>query len=70
MIFHNFIEFFFKGEINKVLSLGVDPSRIIYANPAKPISHIRYASELAIDTMTFDNEIELQKIKQFHPHAQ
>uniref|UniRef100_A0A8D8U949 ornithine decarboxylase n=1 Tax=Cacopsylla melanoneura TaxID=428564 RepID=A0A8D8U949_9HEMI len=59
-----------KGEINKVLSLGVDPSRIIYANPAKPISHIRYASEYGIDTMTFDNEMELQKVKQFHPNAQ
>lgn len=59
-----------KGEINKVLSLGVDPSRIIYANPAKPISHIRYASQYSIDTMTFDNEIELQKVKQFHPNAQ
>lgn len=30
-----------KGEINKVLDLGVPPSRIIFAHPAKPKSHLR-----------------------------
>ena len=30
-------------EINTILNLGVDPSRIIYANPCKQNSHIRYA---------------------------
>lgn len=58
-----------QGEINKVLELGVDPRRIIFANPAKPASHIRHAAALGVDTMTFDNEIELHKIKSLYPAA-
>ena len=30
-----------KQEITTILNLGVDPSRIIYANPCKQKSHIR-----------------------------
>nr|XP_008200143.1 PREDICTED: ornithine decarboxylase 1 [Tribolium castaneum]XP_968571.3 PREDICTED: ornithine decarboxylase 1 [Tribolium castaneum] len=58
-----------KGEINKVLSLGVSPDRIIFANPAKPSSHIRHAAATNVSTMTFDNETELHKIKNFHPDS-
>lgn len=59
-----------KNEIAKVLHLGVNPSRIIFANPAKPLNHIRYASEVKVNTMTFDNEIELQKVQKLFPTAQ
>ncbi|XP_049880038.1 ornithine decarboxylase 1-like [Pectinophora gossypiella] len=58
-----------KGEIELVTSLGVSPDRIIFANPAKMSSHIRYASAVGVDTMTFDSETELMKIKQIMPHA-
>nr|QXT59673.1 ornithine decarboxylase 1 [Nephotettix cincticeps] len=58
-----------KAEIAKVLELGVDASRIIFANPAKMASHIRYAASQAVDTMTFDNEGELYKVKKLHPNA-
>lgn len=58
-----------KMEINKVLSLGVNSDRIIFANPAKPASHIRHASSMGIDLMTFDNEVELHKIKKYYPNA-
>lgn len=58
-----------KNEINKVLSLGVDSSRIIFANPAKPASHIRHAAAMRVDTMTVDNENELHKIKKLFPTA-
>ena len=47
-----------KAEIEQVLSLGVDPSRIIYANPCKMRSHIKYASERNVSLMTFDDEVE------------
>lgn len=43
--------------------------RIIFANPAKMASHIRYASAVGVDCMTFDSETELIKIKQYMPHA-
>lgn len=58
-----------KGEINKVLSLGVSPSRIIFANPAKPASHIRHAAAVGVSTMTFDNDVELHKVKKLYPDA-
>lgn len=58
-----------KVEINKVLEIGVDPKKIIFANPAKPASHIRHASNVGVDTMTVDNESELHKIFKFHPTA-
>ncbi|CAG9793024.1 unnamed protein product [Diatraea saccharalis] len=59
-----------KAEIELVTSIGVRPERIIFANPAKMASHIKYASRAGVDTMTFDSETELMKIKQHMPHAQ
>ncbi|XP_022172994.1 ornithine decarboxylase 1-like [Myzus persicae] len=56
-----------KAEIKKVLDLGVNPSRIIFANPAKMTSHIKYAMSQCVDLTTFDNELELYKIKSIHP---
>ncbi|KAJ8955857.1 hypothetical protein NQ318_005403 [Aromia moschata] len=58
-----------KEEIRKVLELGVAPSRIIFANPAKKASHIRYAAAVGVTTMTFDNENELYKIKRYFTDA-
>jgi len=58
-----------KAEISKILSLGVSPERIIFANPTKPKSHIRFAAMMGVKTMTFDCDIELQKIKALMPDA-
>ncbi|CAF0926465.1 unnamed protein product [Rotaria sp. Silwood1] len=58
-----------KGEIKKVMDLGVSADRIIYANPCKQSSYIRYAQETGVEIMTFDNEQELMKIKQIYPNA-
>lgn len=55
--------------MSKVLNLGVDPSRIIFANPVKQASHIRHAASSGVDVMTFDNETELHKIKTLYPAA-
>lgn len=49
--------------------MGVNPSKIIFANPAKPASHLRYSSSVGVDIMTVDNESELHKIKYLHPTA-
>ncbi|KAF9911931.1 hypothetical protein BX616_010461 [Lobosporangium transversale] len=59
-----------KNEIQSVLDLGVDPSRIIYANPCKQNSFVKYAYQNKVRMMTFDNAEELHKIKRFHPDAQ
>ncbi|KAJ3212670.1 Antizyme inhibitor 1 [Entophlyctis luteolus] len=58
-----------KTEIETALSYGVDPSNIIYANPCKQASHLRYAHSKGIRTLTFDNADELRKIKQHMPNA-
>ncbi|XP_064159583.1 ornithine decarboxylase-like isoform X2 [Anguilla rostrata] len=58
-----------KNEIQLVQSLGVDPSRIIYANPCKQVSHIKYASAHGVQMMTFDSEAELTKIARYHENA-
>ncbi|ORZ00431.1 pyridoxal-dependent decarboxylase [Syncephalastrum racemosum] len=59
-----------KSEIQQVLDLGVEPSRIIYANPCKQASFIRYAEKQSVAKMTFDNAEELYKIKALYPNAQ
>ncbi|KAI9258073.1 pyridoxal-dependent decarboxylase [Phascolomyces articulosus] len=59
-----------KSEIQQVLSLGVEPERIIYANPCKQASFIRYASQHNVAKMTFDNAEELHKIKMLYPDAE
>ncbi len=58
-----------KEEISMVLSQGVSPDRIIFANPCKASSHIKYARSEDIDLLTFDNVSELYKIKLYHPKA-
>ena len=59
-----------KGEIQTMLNLGVSANRIIFANPCKQASHIKYAAANNVAMMTFDNEQELHKIKAIYPDAQ
>ena len=56
-------------EISQVLSYGVNPNKIIYANPCKASSFIRHAAKQNVRMMTFDNADELLKIQKFHPTA-
>lgn len=59
-----------KAEIEQVIKMGVDPSRIIYAQPCKTKSYVRYAAQQGVKQMTFDNADELYKIKQLFPGAE
>ena len=58
-----------KKEIELVINITNDPSRIIYANPCKQLNYIKFAEEKSVDLMTFDCELELCKIKICHPNA-
>lgn len=58
-----------KTEIQLVQGLGVPPERIIYANPCKQVSQIKYAASSGVQMMTFDSEIELMKVARAHPKA-
>jgi len=59
-----------KGEIERILTMGVSPERIIFANPCKQTSHIKYACKAGVKMMTFDNKLELHKIQQHHPNSE
>jgi ornithine decarboxylase len=58
-----------KSEIAKILSLGVVPERIIYANTVKQVSHLRFAAKVNVERVTFDTIEELEKIREHHPKA-
>lgn len=51
-----------KSEIDLVLSLGVSPNRIVFANPCKPKSHILYSKSVGVNLATYDSVYEVEKI--------
>ncbi|KAJ6263599.1 hypothetical protein Dda_2167 [Drechslerella dactyloides] len=57
------------AELAHILSLGVPGDDIIYANPCKAPSHLRFAASRSVRTMTFDNVAELHKIARCSPGA-
>ncbi|PVF95305.1 hypothetical protein CPB86DRAFT_711415 [Serendipita vermifera] len=57
------------NEINMVAQLGVNPSRVIFANPCKPTSYVKHAARNGVDMTTFDNVDELHKVARVHPGA-
>ncbi|KAH8908934.1 ornithine decarboxylase [Coniochaeta sp. PMI_546] len=59
-----------KAEIEQVLDMGVDPARIIYAQPCKTNSYVRYVAAKGVRQMTFDNSDELRKIARLFPEAE
>lgn len=58
-----------RNEISQVLNLKIPAEDIIYANPVKGSSQLRYARAVDVDRMTFDDVDELNKIVLYHPHA-
>ncbi|NXE50143.1 AZIN2 inhibitor, partial [Casuarius casuarius] len=58
-----------KAEIDQVRSIGVPADKIFYSNPCKQVAHIKYAASHGVQLMTFDNEVELNKVARSHPHA-
>ncbi|KAI1468584.1 pyridoxal-dependent decarboxylase [Daldinia caldariorum] len=59
-----------KSEIEQVLNMGIDPARIIYAQPCKTNSYVRYVANRGVKQMTFDNADELRKIAKLFPDAE
>ena len=57
-------------ECARILALGVDPKRIVFAHPIKPIAAIKYAKEKGIARLVFDTENELRKILRYYPDAE
>lgn len=59
-----------QNEMKLVMSQGVEPERIIFANPCKKMSDLEFARQSGVRKMTFDNKAELHKIRQWFPNAQ
>ena len=58
-----------QAEIEQVLEMGVPADQIIYANPCKQASMLRFARDSKVRLMTADNVDELHKIHRFFPEA-
>lgn len=59
-----------KTEIEQVLAMGASPERIIYAQPCKTNSYVRFVKSVGVKQMTFDNADELYKIAKLFPEAE
>lgn len=58
-----------EGEIRLLVSLGIDGSRMIYANPVRPPDSISLAARAGVDKFTFDDESEIPKLAENAPGA-
>ena len=56
-----------EAEMRNVLSCGVEPDRIIFANTVKRPEALQFASKAGVDFVTFDSEPELYKIARHSP---
>ena len=59
-----------KNEIDQIRGMGIEPERIIYAQPCKTPSYLRHARKQGVKKMTFDNADELLKIARLDPDAE
>ena len=57
-------------EFSKVIKLGGDPSKMIFANPVKEEYQLEGAKKYKVKRMTFDAIEELHKIKKIFPQAE
>ncbi|EDV20648.1 uncharacterized protein TRIADDRAFT_31500 [Trichoplax adhaerens] len=57
------------GEIEIARALGLQDEDVVYSNTCKGISHIRAAAKEGLTQMSFDSEVELQRIKLTFPNA-
>lgn len=57
------------GEIMELSSLGVDGSRMIYANPMKTVNGLRACRNAGVSKMTFDSAGEIDKMARECPGA-
>ncbi|KAH7034457.1 ornithine decarboxylase [Linnemannia elongata] len=57
------------SEIRMMVELGVNPEKIVHANPCKETTQVKYARANNVRMSTFDNEDELLKIKDLFPES-
>ncbi|MFH1199737.1 MAG: type III PLP-dependent enzyme [Candidatus Micrarchaeota archaeon] len=57
------------GEIQSLLSMGVDATRMVFANPVKMTEDIIRAYNVGVDAFMFDNDAEINKMARYAPDA-
>ena len=57
------------AELDLLISLGADPSKVQYSNPVKARQYIEYAAAKGVVWFAFDSLEELRKIHSVAPHA-
>lgn len=57
------------GEISMLSDMGIEPERIVYANPIKTANGLEIARQKGIHSFTFDSESEIGKIANVLPGA-
>ncbi len=55
-----------QAEIQTLLDLGIDGSRIFFSNPIKQPAHIKFAVENGIRLFVYDSPVEVEKLAQFN----
>ena len=55
------------GEVQLLADMGIEPSRMVFANPIKPAQGIAMANRLGIRYYTFDSVPELEKMARIAP---
>lgn len=56
-------------EIQTVLGCGIEPSKIVYANPCKSMKYIEFAKNAGVKLMVVDCLCEMEKIRLHYPEA-
>ncbi|XP_076330564.1 ornithine decarboxylase-like [Tachypleus tridentatus] len=56
-------------EIEQLLEIGINPSKILFANTVKFRTHIKFAASVGVHLMTFDSVEELLKIHECDSEA-
>ncbi len=56
-------------ELERVLSIGVSPERIISSNPVKPVDFIDFAYRSGVNRFAVDSFVEVDKIARVAPRA-
>jgi len=59
-----------RAEMEALLGLGVDSSRILYANPCKQPSHLRFAAKHNVPLSVVDSDDELRKHAEIYPNGE
>ncbi len=58
------------NEIEKLVRANIPSNKMLFGNPIKSSSHIKYCHDIGVDQLVFDNENELAKIRDNNPKAE